>query len=75
MTVFNNVLLFSLPELAPQECKIVVFVYNTYMTNRSSRQLVGQFTVGRDNNFEDEHWHSMMHSIRQPVARWHGLLL
>lgn len=75
MTVFNDVLLFSLPELPLQECKIVVSVYNTYMTNRSSRQLVGQFTAGRDNHFEDEHWHSMMDSMRQPVARWHGLLL
>lgn len=75
MTVFNDVLLFPLPELPLQECKIVVSVYNTPMTKRPTRYLVGQFTVGRDNNFEDEHWHSMMHSIRQPIAKWHSLLI
>lgn len=75
MTVFNDVLLFPLQELPLQECKIVVSVYNTYMTKRPTRYLVGQFTVGRDDHFEDEHWRLMMHSIRQPVARWHGLLI
>ncbi|XP_075898785.1 synaptotagmin-2 isoform X2 [Nelusetta ayraudi] len=75
MTVFNDVLLFPLQELPLQECKIVVSVYNTYMTKRPTRYLVGQFTVGRDDQFEDEHWRLMMHSIRQPIARWHGLLI
>lgn len=75
VTVFNDVLVFPLPELPLLECKIVVSVYNTHPSKGATRHLVGQFTVGRSNNLEDEHWRSMMHSIRQPVARWHGLLI
>lgn len=75
VTVFNEALMFSLPELPLQQCKISVSVYETNMMRNSAKCLIGQLTVGKEKNSEDEHWSLMMHSVRQPVAKWHGLLI
>ncbi|KAM3609063.1 uncharacterized protein V6R79_009316 [Siganus canaliculatus] len=75
VTVFNEALTFSLPELPLQQCKISVSVYETTMMRSSAKCLIGQLTVGKEKNSEDEHWSLMMQSVRQPVAKWHGLLI
>lgn len=75
VTVFNEVLMFSLPELPLQQCKILVCVYETHTNRKSSKHLIGQLTVGKERSLEDEHWSLMMRSVRQPVAKWHGLLI
>lgn len=75
MTVFNEVLMFSLPEFPLEQCKILVYVYETHTTRKSTKHLIGQLTVGKERSSEDEHWSLMMRSIRQPIAKWHGLLI
>ncbi|KAM8750284.1 synaptotagmin-5 isoform 1-T3 [Acanthopagrus schlegelii] len=75
VTVLNEVLMFSLPDFPLQQCKIVVSVYEMQMTRMSNNHLIGQLTVGKEKSSEDEHWSLMMRSVRQPVAKWHGLLI
>ncbi|XP_068596006.1 synaptotagmin-2 [Brachionichthys hirsutus] len=75
VTVFNEVFLFALPEIPLQQCKILVSVYETHMMSKPTKHLIGQLTVGKKNSSEDRHWSMMMHSVRQPVATWHGLLI
>uniref|UniRef100_A0A3Q2VE11 C2 domain-containing protein n=2 Tax=Haplochromis burtoni TaxID=8153 RepID=A0A3Q2VE11_HAPBU len=75
VTVFNEVLLFSLPEVHLERCKILVSIYETRPTSKSAKQLIGQLSVGKEKSSEDEHWTLMMRSVRQPVAKWHGLLI
>ncbi|XP_019961567.2 synaptotagmin-2 isoform X1 [Paralichthys olivaceus] len=74
-SVFNEVLMFSLPEFPVVQCKIMIYVYETHTTWKSPKHLIGQLTVGKERSTEDEHWNWMMRSVRQPVARWHGLLI
>ncbi|KAI3371648.1 hypothetical protein L3Q82_024211 [Scortum barcoo] len=74
VTVFNEVLMFSLPEFPLQQCKILVSVYETH-TRKSTKHLIGQSTLGKEKGSEDEHWRLMMRSVRQPIAKWHGLLI
>ncbi|XP_045894418.1 synaptotagmin-2-like isoform X1 [Micropterus dolomieu] len=75
VTVFNEVLMFSLPDFPLEQCKIVVSVYETRMTRKSTKRLIGQLTVGKEKSSEDKHWSLMMRSVRQPIAKWHGLLI
>ncbi|XP_044050872.1 synaptotagmin-2 isoform X3 [Siniperca chuatsi] len=73
VTVFNEVLMFSLPEFPLEQCKILVSVYETHTTRKSTKHLIGQLTVGKEMSSEDKHWSLMMRSVRQPIAKWHGL--
>lgn len=73
VTVFNEVLMFSLPEFPLQQCKIVVCMYEILSARKSTKHQIGQLTVGKDSSSEDEHWSLMIRSARQPVAKWHGL--
>lgn len=75
VTVFNEVLMFTLPEFPLEQCKIMVSMYETRTTRKSTKQLIGQLTVGKENYSEDKHWSLMMRSVRQPIAKWHGLLI
>ncbi|XP_057693090.1 synaptotagmin-6 isoform X2 [Corythoichthys intestinalis] len=75
MTVFNEVLVFSLPEFPLQQCKILVSLYGTHLSKKSPKQLIGQLMVKKDKNSENEHWDLMLRSVRQPIARWHALLI
>lgn len=75
LTVFNEVLIFSLPESPADQCKVLVYVYESHTPKKSSKHLIGQLSVGKDKSSEDEHWSLMMRSVRQPVAKWHGLLI
>ncbi|XP_030587734.1 synaptotagmin-2 [Archocentrus centrarchus] len=76
LTVFNEVFLFSLPEVHLERCKILVCVYETHTARKSAKRLIGQLSVGTDKSSEtNEHWTLMMRSVRQPVAKWHGLLI
>ncbi|XP_054475514.1 synaptotagmin-2 [Anoplopoma fimbria] len=75
VTVFNEVLMFSLLEFPLEQCKISVSVYETRTTRKSPKHLIGQLTLGKEKSSEDKHWRLMMHSVRQPVAKWHGLLI
>ncbi|XP_056138264.1 synaptotagmin-2 isoform X2 [Lampris incognitus] len=73
VTVFNQVLVFPLPEFPLEECIITVSVYENRTARRSSKHLIGQLSVGKGKSFEDQHWSLMMRSVRQPIAKWHGL--
>lgn len=75
VTVFNEVFIFSLPEFPLEQCKISVCVYETHIMRKSIKHLIGQLTVEKDKSSEDKHWSLMMHSVRQPIAKWHGLLM
>ncbi|CAJ1057499.1 synaptotagmin-5 [Xyrichtys novacula] len=75
MTVFNEVFMFSLPEFPLEQCKISVSVYETLVTRKSTKHLIGLLTVEKDKTSEDQHWSLMMHSVRQPIAKWHSLLI
>ncbi|KAM7002527.1 synaptotagmin-2 isoform 2-T2 [Tautogolabrus adspersus] len=75
VTIFNEVLMFSLPEFPLEQCKILVSVYETRLTRKSPKHLIGQLTVEKERRLEDEHWSLMMASVRQPIAKWHGLLI
>ncbi|KAM4572557.1 synaptotagmin-5 [Odontesthes bonariensis] len=75
VTVFNEVLMFSLPDLTLEQCKISVAVYETCTTKKSNKRVIGQLNVGKEKSSEDEHWTLMVRSVRQPVAKWHGLLI
>ncbi|RVE72080.1 hypothetical protein OJAV_G00058290 [Oryzias javanicus] len=75
VTVFNEVLIFLLPDFAVDQCKILVSVYETCSDAKSSRSLIGHLSVGKDRSLEDEHWTLMVRSMRQPVAQWHALLI
>lgn len=75
VTVFNQVLMFALPEFPLEQCKILVSVYETHTARKSSKRLIGQLTVGREKSSEDQHWSLMMRSVRQPIAKWHCLFI
>ncbi|KAM8891317.1 synaptotagmin-2 isoform 2-T2 [Spinachia spinachia] len=75
VTVFNEVLMFSLSEFPLDQCKISVSVYETHMTRKLPKHLIGQLTLGKEENSQDKHWSLMMCSVRQPIAQWHGLLI
>ncbi|KAM6937967.1 synaptotagmin-2 [Xenentodon cancila] len=75
VTVFNEVLMFSLPEFPLEQCKILVSLYDTRTPKKSSKRLIGQLSVAKESSSEDEHWTLMVRSVRQPVAKWHGLLI
>ncbi|XP_029951164.1 synaptotagmin-2 isoform X2 [Salarias fasciatus] len=75
LTVFNKVLIFSLPEFPVEQCKVLVYVYESHTSKKSSKRLIGQLIVGKERSSEDEHWSLMMRSVRQPVAKWHSLLI
>lgn len=75
VTVFNEVFMFSLPEFPLEQCKISVSMYETHMTRKSTKHLIGQLTIEKDKSSEDKHWSLMMHSVRQPIAKWHGMLM
>ncbi|KAM9854198.1 synaptotagmin-2 isoform 1-T2 [Aulostomus maculatus] len=75
VTVFNEVLIFALREFPLEQCKILVSVYETHTTRKSTKHLIGQLTVKKEKNSEDKHWGLMMRSVRQPIAEWHSLLI
>lgn len=74
MTVFNEVLIFTLPEAKIRECTLTLSVYELCPQKRS-KHLIGQLSFGKSQSLEDEHWRLMMHAVRQPVAKWHLLSL
>ncbi|KAI4875798.1 hypothetical protein NFI96_017135, partial [Prochilodus magdalenae] len=75
VTVFNEVLIFVLPDSPIRECSITVSVYELRPGKKSSKRMIGQILLGKGKTFEDEHWKLMMRSLRQPVAKWHLLYL
>nr|XP_057932490.1 synaptotagmin-5 [Doryrhamphus excisus] len=75
MTVFNEVLVFSLPDFDLQQCKIMVSIFETHSSRKPSKHLIGQLVVKKDKHSEDKHWGLMIRSARQPIAMWHALLI
>ncbi|XP_077372582.1 synaptotagmin-1 [Festucalex cinctus] len=75
VTVFNEVLVFFVPEFPLQQCKISVSVFETDSSRKSSKRLIGQLTIKKDNNSENEHLSLMLRSVRQPIAKWHALFI
>lgn len=73
VTVFNEVMIFVLPDPPVRDCTIAVNVYELNSGKKSSKRLIGQLTIGNGLQTEDEHWKLMMHSLRQPIAKWHLL--
>ncbi|XP_076118329.1 synaptotagmin-2 [Alosa pseudoharengus] len=73
VTVFNEVMIFVLPDPPVRDCTIVVSVYELNPGKKSSKHLIGQLTIGKGRQSEDEHWKLMMRSLRQPIAKWHLL--
>lgn len=74
VTVFNEVLIFTLPEAQIRECILTLSVYELCPPKKSKR-LIGRLSFGKSENVEDEHWQLMIHALRQPVAKWHLLYL
>ncbi|XP_058243564.1 synaptotagmin-6 isoform X1 [Hemibagrus wyckioides] len=74
VTVFNEVLIFTLPEAQIRECILTLSVYELCPPKRS-KCLIGRLSFGKTENVEDEHWRLMIHALRQPVAKWHLLYL
>ncbi|KAM9481255.1 synaptotagmin-2 [Clarias gariepinus] len=74
VTVFNEVLIFTLPEAQIRECVLILSVYEVCRRKRSKR-LIGQLSFGKNQGVEDEHWKLMMSALRQSVAKWHLLYL
>ncbi|XP_057204448.1 synaptotagmin-1 isoform X2 [Triplophysa rosa] len=75
MTVFNEVLTFLLPDPQISECSIIVAVYELHPAQKSSRRLIGQIHLEKGRTSENEHWKLMMQSLRQPIAKWHFILI
>ncbi|KAG9334410.1 hypothetical protein JZ751_008160 [Albula glossodonta] len=75
VTVFNEVMTFTLPDTQVKECNIVVSVYEMGVGKRSSKHLIGQLSLGKGKRTEDEHWSLMTRSLRQPIAKWHMLFI
>ena len=73
VTVFNEVMIFVLPDSHVRECTIAVNVYEVHPEKKSSKHLIGQLTMGKGRQSEDEHWKLMTRSLRQPIAKWHPL--
>ncbi|KAF7225036.1 synaptotagmin-1 isoform X2 [Nothobranchius furzeri] len=44
-------------------------------SGKSNKHLAGRLSVGKERSSEDEHWTLMLRSVRQPVAKWHLLLI
>ncbi|XP_013867674.1 synaptotagmin-2 [Austrofundulus limnaeus] len=75
VTVFNEVLMFSLPDPPLLQCQILVSVFEVDTSGKQSKRVIGQLSVGKERGSEDQHWVLMVRSVRQPVAQWHRLLL
>ncbi|KAA0714956.1 Synaptotagmin-C Synaptic vesicle protein O-p65-C [Triplophysa tibetana] len=75
MTVFNEVLTFLLQDPQIRECSIIINVYELHPAQKSSRLLIGQIHLEKGSTSENEHWRLMMQSLRQPIAKWHFLLI
>ncbi|NXJ61907.1 SYT11 protein, partial [Rostratula benghalensis] len=73
LIIFNETFLFHMPEPAAWDCTVLVSIYEMAS---DSRHLIGQATLGkRRANEAADHWDLMIKSIRQPIAKWHPLLI
>eukprot|EP00062_Callorhinchus_milii_P003712 gi/632941299/ref/XP_007885791.1/ PREDICTED: synaptotagmin-2-like [Callorhinchus milii] len=75
MTVFNEVISFTVGDSAINHSMIIISVYETSFSKDGARHLVGRAYVGRKKSREDDHWLSMLQCLRRPVAKWHPLLI
>ncbi|XP_069480193.1 synaptotagmin-A-like [Ambystoma mexicanum] len=69
--VFNETFQFTLPDPVARGCVVLL---SLYQVQASGKSLIGQASLESNNN-EDDHWQLMMQSARQPVAKWHPLLI
>ncbi|XP_051885640.1 synaptotagmin-2 [Pristis pectinata] len=74
ITVFNEVIFFTVSDSVINQCMIITSVYEISLKD-STRQLLGRAYIGRKKSKEDDHWLSMLQSLRQPVSEWHPLLI
>ncbi|KAK9958996.1 hypothetical protein ABG768_011089 [Culter alburnus] len=75
VTVFNEVMTFVLPDQQIRECSILVSVFELQPSKKSSKHLIGTIHLKTDKTSENEHWKLMMQSLRQPIAKWHLILI
>ncbi|XP_067902508.1 synaptotagmin-2 isoform X2 [Heterodontus francisci] len=75
ITVFNEVILFTVSDSVINQSMVITSVYETSLSKDSARHLLGRAYVGRKKSKEDDHWLSMLQSLRQPVSKWHPLLI
>ncbi|XP_063053530.1 synaptotagmin-6 [Engraulis encrasicolus] len=72
--VFNEALVFLLPDAPVHHCRVTLNVYEVHPgKKKASKHLIGQLSIGKGRQAEDEHWRLMMRSLRQPIAKWHLL--
>ncbi|XP_078076794.1 synaptotagmin-2 [Mustelus asterias] len=75
ITVFNEVILFTVSDSVINQSMIITSVYEISHSQDSARHLLGRAYVGGKKPKEDDHWFSMLQSLRQPVSKWHPLLI
>lgn len=75
ITLFNQVIFFTVSEYAINQSTIITSVYEVSLAKVSTRQLLGRAYIGRETSKEGDHWLSMLQSLRQPVSEWHPLLI
>ncbi|TRY66407.1 hypothetical protein DNTS_003368 [Danionella cerebrum] len=75
VTVFNEVMTFVLPDQQITECTIEVSVFELPPSKKSSKKLIGHIHLKKSRISDNEHWRMMMRSLRQPVAKWHLILI
>ncbi|XP_048401160.1 synaptotagmin-1 isoform X2 [Stegostoma tigrinum] len=75
ITVFNEVMLFTVADSVINQSMIITSVYETSLSKDSTRHLLGRAYLGRKKSKEDDHWLSMLQCLRQPVSKWHPLLI
>ncbi|XP_020367558.2 synaptotagmin-2 [Rhincodon typus] len=75
ITVFNEVMLFTVADSVINQSMIITSVYETSLSKDSKRHLLGRAYLGRKKSKEDDHWFSMLQCLRQPVSKWHPLLI
>ncbi|XP_072322645.1 synaptotagmin-2 isoform X1 [Scyliorhinus torazame] len=75
ITVFDEVILFTVSDSVINQSMIITSVYEISLSQDSARHLLGRAYVGSKKFREDDHWLSMLQSLRQPVSKWHPLLI
>ncbi|XP_041053766.1 synaptotagmin-2 [Carcharodon carcharias] len=75
ITMFNEVILFTVSDSVINQSMIITSVYEISLSKDSARHLLGRAYVGSKKSKEDDHWLSMLQSLRQPVSKWHPLLI
>ncbi|XP_043915751.1 synaptotagmin-A-like [Protopterus annectens] len=75
VTIYNETFLYHLSDPYFQQCEVTVSIYETYNKKGSGRHLIGKACLGNREAGDGTHWNLMMSCVRQPIAKWHPLLI